>query len=313
MEALAELSNRVKITAKGGQEWRFDCPFCITRIGRADTKGHLYFNRDSQLWMCHRCKAKGGGAERLLDEGFGIRISGSVSPISSWRPEPSPQPEAPKPKDKLEIPPEAVAIELGTPPYNYLTWPRAKKIEGLGSCREMPPDWIRQFGLLDWVPKRRIFIPVFAGGELTYWIARGYLGQEPKYLNPSVPRRKVIFNYDQSRLSDRIYICEGPFSAMAFGPQKGVALLGKQPTKDQIELLCEHPAREMVVAFDGDAFEDTLELSANLFKWVGATKQVFYMQFTPWQDPGDFSLEELEAKTLKPYDPLLSRVDLLRT
>jgi hypothetical protein len=304
-ENLYALQARLKTTAKGGVEWRFDCPFCAGRVGRTDQKGHLYFNNQSQLWMCHRCKAKGRGAHTLL-AGFGVIVHGSREPVAlsgpiQTTPEPAPLP------DLILLPDQAKAIEPGSPAWNYLTWPR-DTIVGNMSCRELDPVWVRAFGLLDWEEKCRIVIPVFASGELTYWVARTYIGNEPKYLNVSTPRRKVVFNYDQSKLSNRIYICEGPFSAMAFGPEHAVALLGKMPTRDQIDLLCRHPAKQLVVAFDGDAQADTDELSERLYKWVGGRKEVLYLEFPKDRDPGDYDQESLLAWETKKYDPLLTKM-----
>lgn len=307
MDVLAVLRSKIVSTAAGGEEWRFNCPECLRVRGRPDTKAHLYYNIRSGMFFCHRCGFKGQGAAKVL-RAFGIDAKEGVR-----RPRPARVlKEPPTPSTVVTLPEKAQPVERGTAAWNYLT-----RVRGL------PEKWIRTLGLLDWEGECRIVVPIYEKGDLIYWVARTYIDMDPKYRNPRVPRKEVIFNWDLTRRSERVYICEGVFSAIQFGPHHGLALLSKKVTRAQLRKLIQHPAKELVVALDGDAVEDAVEnkktprytlysLAGDLYRKVGHEKTISWIRFPGSKDPGDFSHDEVRRLERKPFDPLSAKLEVLK-
>jgi len=122
----------------------------------------------------------------------------------------------------------------------------------------------------------RIIVPVFMFGKLVYWIARTiehptvrfqvtkYLDR--KVLNPPVPKKNILFNYDTAKLSDEVVICEGVFDAFAVESigKCAVALLGKEMTDEQAMLLTTLNCERITVYLDADAYENALLVAEKL-------------------------------------------------
>ena len=113
--------------------------------------------------------------------------------------------------------------------------------------------------------KGRIIIPTLDEEDrVLYFVARSFLrGANAPYLNPSneVARGKteVLFNYANASTRSSIVVCEGVFDAMAVG-LNGVALFGKTVSPQQANLLVAASPDEVVVALDGDAHANALEV-----------------------------------------------------
>jgi DNA primase len=122
----------------------------------------------------------------------------------------------------------------------------------------------------------RVIVPIFMFGELVYWIAR--IIEHPtvrlqvakypdrKVLNPPVPKKNVLFNYDAAKLSDEVVVCEGVFDALAVENvgQCAVALLGKEITDEQAMLLTALNCERITVCLDADAYENALLVAEKL-------------------------------------------------
>jgi hypothetical protein len=110
--------------------------------------------------------------------------------------------------------------------------------------------WDRyELGVADSV-QNRIIIPIDAG----YWQGRGiYDWVKPKYLNPKEPGRDVLFNRSALERYDEVAITEGAFSSMAIG-ENAVALIRKDPTQEQIEMLVGSKPARYIVALEPGAF-----------------------------------------------------------
>lgn len=104
----------------------------------------------------------------------------------------------------------------------------------------------------------RLIIPCFDNGVLTYFQARSMFGQQPKYLNPSVPKGRVVFNADTARRYAKagypIYVFEGGFNAMSVGPNT-VAVFGKNVSDTQLGILLDvcQGSPHIVIGFDHGA------------------------------------------------------------
>jgi hypothetical protein len=75
----------------------------------------------------------------------------------------------------------------------------------------------------------RIFVPTHEDGKLVYFQARDFLNRDKKwkYMNPSVPRKQVVYFYDRLPENDRLFAAEGPFDAMYLKNHPVTAFNGK--------------------------------------------------------------------------------------
>ena len=99
---------------------------------------------------------------------------------------------------------------------------------------------------------RRVIIPFYRNKKVIYWQARGIdEGMEPRYLNCTVSKDAVLFNFDQLQSwSDLpLFVCEGIFDAL---PLNGVATLGSALNDAKIELLSK-TKRRLIFVIDRDA------------------------------------------------------------
>lgn len=104
-----------------------------------------------------------------------------------------------------------------------------------------------------------LMLPVYAGAEMIYYVARAFARPGRRYLNPpngSMPRTasEVLFGLDVAELYGRGTLVEGYFDALAESPV-GVANFGSSLSESQLALVAAaHRRRPMdwVVKRDGD-------------------------------------------------------------
>lgn len=93
----------------------------------------------------------------------------------------------------------------------------------------------------------RLIIPVYKDKKLIFYQGRDLTDLHPKkYQSPSVPKRKVLFGYNQilKRTPDPLYITEGWFNAFHIN---GVAIFGNHLTQEHIKWLSKSPRLKVVI------------------------------------------------------------------
>lgn len=81
--------------------------------------------------------------------------------------------------------------------------------------------------------KNRLLIPFFYRGKIVGWTGRKVTDGKPKYLSEQQPH--FVFNMDQQLDQHRyVFVCEGPFDAIAVG---GVALLTNNIADQQARMI----------------------------------------------------------------------------
>ena len=256
-------------------ELRFCCPECRARKGTPDRKYHMYLNTRKGAWFCFRCSNKGRDLSRflgknaivtqptdnweLLDRAMGALVGTSNNTVAE--------------RVSVAYPCETVPVYDGADAWRYLVEQRRMSPEDVSFYRMV-------FGYMESVP--RVFVPTFSHGELVYWVGRKFftLDPSPKYMNPSIAKDHV-FNLDRVNLDYPVIITEGVFSGIACG-RNGVSLFGKSPTMSQIRRLLECQAQDFVVALDGDALPEALEIGRFL---LYGGKSVSFVQFDEGDDP----------------------------
>lgn len=115
----------------------------------------------------------------------------------------------------------------------------------------------------------RVVIPIVMNGKCVGWQAR-YVGDRQDdtiakyYTMPGLPKRLVLYNHDLARRQPCVVICEGVTDVWSVGPC-GVALLGKQASQQQLQLLRSGwVGKPAVILLDGDAKVDADALARQL-------------------------------------------------
>lgn len=94
--------------------------------------------------------------------------------------------------------------------FNPAEWPLVARVwlykAGLGN------DTITRLGFYWHQPTQRVVMPVFAGGSMVYWQARGFDPKLPKYINP--PIDKPVFKQGSG---DVLVLCEDMLSTVRVG------------------------------------------------------------------------------------------------
>lgn len=245
-----------EIKRTNSTEYMVNCPKCLYRVGKVDTKFHLYIQpvkynptlRKRGAWHCHRCLWKGWGLEAL-----GIKPIEETSKLIELR----------SYRDKFKLAPLTETVEfpeyfsnefsnskLGMECFNYLT-----------KTRGLRPDQVFYYKIgfcSDGKYKNCVILPVFEDGKLVYFVGRNIY--QKRYTNAPIPNRGVLFNYTQQ---DEVILTEGIFDAISVG-YNGVALLGKFLKDDQKKLLIKGLPKITYVMLDEDAKEAAVTIAKTL-------------------------------------------------
>lgn len=246
-------------------DYKVDCPFCEERIGTYDTKGHMNVSMDKQAVHCFRCGYSKSWIGLVMDmTGLpyfrAIGVLYSVPHMTEFE---SALRSVSKEVDQVIQP--LAELPKGFKPLAYtrdeVTKPFRMYLRKRGFSEDI---WKRyNLGSASGVPGR-IIIPIEDG----YWQGRTiYRWMNPKYMNPKVDARAVIFNSLALSTYNEAVICEGAFSAMAVG-LNAVALIGKEPTKEKLQRLVDSNVSKYIIALEPNAF-GTMEKLADTLQGEG--------------------------------------------
>lgn len=113
-----------------------------------------------------------------------------------------------------------------------------------------------------------IIIPFYEKGMMTYFNARLFMGNGPRYNNPDtsesgVGKSLLWFNQDALAMYNSIFICEGAFNAQTMG-DRAIASGGKMVSKYQINQLIKSPCKRFILLLDPDAKDKAIDLALKL-------------------------------------------------
>lgn len=248
------LNSKIGEYRKGSMhEIRYCCPKCIGKS--KDTKFHLYVNFVKEKFICHRC-GWCGNLDKLL-RFFDLDIDTPVN--GDWL----------VTLDNLLnkclancAEDESLDVEL---PSDY-----AKCIEGTNAwdyliSRGFTVDMIceRSVGIGTKQNKGLLIFPEWVSGRLRYWTAKPY-GKRQIPKNASVKKSGYVYWLDKINGSKEVVITEGVFDSIVF--ENGVALLGSNCSRLQLQQLINRDFGKYFIALDGDALDKSLLLAGNLFQ-----------------------------------------------
>ncbi|AWD93070.1 DNA primase [Bacillus phage vB_BceM-HSE3] len=267
-------------------EISFCCPFCESRRGKPDTDYKMYVNIAKLKYWCFKCEAKGnlapkGESRKALLQGSSEALASLVDYFDQKR------------EEELELEDDGSnqfliptqKLRPGSNAYQYMI-DRGVRHEDIEfyDMREGSLSHTLFFGrvVIPNVVTHNIFTDMF--------VARGYLHQEKRYLNPSASHKtEVVFNLHRipQNVPD-ITICEGCISGIFTG-RTCVATYGKYVAKSQMRMILNKKPQALYVSLDPDAREQALKLCSDI---VGRTSIPLYQIDMPeGMDPADLGYE----------------------
>lgn len=301
-------------TIEGG-EANYVCCFC-PKAGYT-VPSHLHVNYRKGRALCHRCGAKYktlrtlilalcGKVPRSLDD---LHAESDIVDAVDEILRSAPSIETVRIKAEL---PEGFATltpnpkdRLGRLVLDYLTGTNAKRKQ-----RGVPFEMLAEVGTgygTEGMLRGYAIFPVHVNGELVTWTSRRVTGFGPKQRHGIFGESASIalFNYDNVRRCRRIFIGEGPFDAFTFQGKfrptdGGASTLGTVLHDIQARLLDETDAEELVMCYDGDAYDKALKAARRLSGV--SSKRVSVMKMGD-KDPDELPRSELLAavKSRVPY------------
>lgn len=130
-----------------------------------------------------------------------------------------------------------------------------------------------------------IILPVYMSRILRFWQVRYviFVGDK-KYDSPKIPRRDVLFNYDNVE-PENVVVVEGIFDTLALGGST-VGLLSKVIRDEQIALLQAKHVKTVTVMLDGEAWNECQQVAHEIRKKLWGVRLVCAVRLPLGKDPG---------------------------
>lgn len=268
------------LAGKPSKGWqRANCPLCAELDAMPDHKQSLGVNTDTGGYVCHRCQRTGklDGYEVDLNLMLEQELSAARAAAADPGPTAGPPPYEPNP-DKPVEPCQGFIPLWGDGATASSTEQARVYLEG----RNIPAGTWSEAGIgctLGGFHGGRVVVPhLLPGGPQRNpwcgWFGRDYTGFQ----------RDTAHRYSKGLARDRLWneqalyadtdqplaLVEGCLDALPLWPD-AAAFLGK-PTDIVVEMLARHRGRPLVIALDGDAWEEGWALAVRLkFQGVPAT------------------------------------------
>lgn len=137
-----------------------------------------------------------------------------------------------------------------------------------------------------------LIIPFHEKGQLTYFNARLFIGNGPRYNNPDASesglgKSFIIYNKDALDMYRSIFLCEGAINAQTMG-ERGIASGGKKLSRYQINEMIKSPAERFIILLDPDAYKEAIDLALKLVQY----KKVKVVKLPEGKDVNDLGRKE---------------------
>lgn len=228
-----------------GDGWlRANCPFCVTRLGKADRKASFGARASTGWWHCFRCGARGKADLKVMP----------AAPEADGKPR------------ELEMPSSFLPLWEEPGASAFVTEDARRYLAGRGIG---PAVWARaRIGAaVEGRHAGRVVVPMFSTDRSRWvgWVGRAWRKKaEMPYLYPrGMERAGLLYNHEAllREAEDPAAVVEGVFDTFPLFPD-AVAVLGK-PSGAQFEALVE-ARRPIAVVLDGDAWMEGWSLAMQL-------------------------------------------------
>lgn len=291
-----------------GEYYRVNCPFCVNKTKRADTRQRLWIHHrwgtgpgnsvdvpagyeyDEMWWaaVCYneQCLQDSNNVHALRKDVFKslgrerrrhIQIdNGNLAEVSLG------VAENPGKCIRLdELAPDHKAVQYVT--FRGFDAELLGKEYGVAYCYESPPRIPLAFD--------RLIVPIYMRGTQVSWQGR-HIGemdwrQTPKYyFAPNTNKRLMLYNYDVAKQYPFVIVCEGVTDCWAVG-EPAVALFGKTASFSQQELLSKWPT--VVLMLDQDAYES----AEQVYQQLSQRSKVIRVDLPKGADPASVDKEHM--------------------
>jgi len=148
--------------------------------------------------------------------------------------------------------------------------------------------------------KERVIIPILMDKKIVGFMARDYIGKEPKYLFPTDWKKSKCVFYDNTldleKFKEEIIITEGVFDTMSMF-EKGfintIAIFGVLLSIEQLKWLCNVNSKRVVVCLDNDFEKVGNKASIQIAKKLRHYFKETYIMKLSSKDPAESPKEEL--------------------
>ena len=221
-------------------EITFNCPFCLSKRGKADDDHKLYVNTKSLKFHCFKC----GSSGRLKKLQNISEVYGVYEKLLAFGRAKEDIPTSDEDEDNMFYVP-VTPITKGTVAYDYCL----KR----GITEELIRYYDIRLGVGDLAG--RIVIPnnVFGMCWTDMYSARTIIDQIPKYKNPTGAKKNtLVFNLKSIKDNqDKVIIVEGVITAIC-GGKDCVATYGCHPSDDQLNQIISRKPKSIYCCLDGD-------------------------------------------------------------
>jgi len=287
-----------------GEYYRVNCPFCVKRCGRHDTRQRLWIHHlfghgrqdhvqnstdDKFYWAAHcfneECTTVPAYRKELRNMIFNAigrnerkRITVAPGIIDDGR------------LYKTDYPGTCIALDALSPDHHANVFLRSKGYDPVDLAQHYKVRWCQQ-APIEYAPAHnRIIFPVYMRGEMVGWQGR-YIGdidwkraRVPKYYTmPGSHTRNMLYGFDDAVGMPFVIVTEGVTDVISVGAG-AVATFGKKQTLSMVHfnLLVENwPI--IILLMDGDAYR----ASEMLYQQMRRVKPVVWVQLPDGVDPAD--------------------------
>jgi DNA primase len=259
-EFVYEYCENVK-TSKGGSHFLARCPICgDSKKSKSKRRFNLDYNNGNPIYNCFNC-GDSGSFITLYSKLKGVSISEAIKELRSFNPDHLIQKLSNHKKDDV--------LEEGETHYEYHDYilsdcvSPTEKVDGYlkAQYQRKLNSFIKERNIISnkvfmaykGYYQGRYIIPVYdSENHIIYFQARASLdSMEPKYINPTLSKGKIILNKHKFHKDDYIVVCEGLLDGMSVGNQ-GTSCLGKEINDDFIKELQELTNKGIIICFDND-------------------------------------------------------------
>jgi DNA primase len=233
-------------------QYSFNCPNCDE--GRH--KGNLEINIFKDVYHCWSCGDTEGTHGPL---GKLIENNGTKKQVKLYRMLKPKEDEKITPKKPKLVLPEGYTKFKDSNPVYPIYRQAMKYLKERNITDQMIEKY--QIGFCDDGEfSGRIIIPSYdENNKLNYFIARSWnKTTKAKYKNPTAEKDKIIFNENLIDWFKDVYLCEGVFDGIFL--DNSIPMLGKHMSKLLFETIYEKALNNVIIALDGDAFDNAKRL-----------------------------------------------------
>ena len=288
-EKIKILENTLGGYSRQGKEYLFACPKCKHH------KLKLSVNLKKNCFKCWVCDYSGRKISRL------VRNHGSFFDYKEWRSYDD-QIELTEFDKLLAVFKEKKEPTLSLPEeFNSLVG-QDLAFSSLAARRYLRDRGLSKLDIQKYMVgyctegkyKDYVIMPSFnMDGDVNFFIARNYTGGWRNYMNPSVPKSKIIFNELFVDFYQEITVVEGVFDAIKAG-NNSVPLLGSTLHEEsklfQKIVLYDTP---VYLALDYDADNKAIKIVKKLLKYG---IEVYKVDTTGYKDVGEMTKEQFNLR-----------------